>query len=191
MNNLINRNIYIPKDTFLLHMIQICSIIKVLEIFFKEPTTIHFIREISKKIDLAPTSVKNHITELNKSKLIIQQKSKPFNGYIANRENEKFLFYKKVYNLFSLYGLKEEIINNIYPKAIILFGSYSLGEDIESSDIDLVIISKIKKNINLKKFENHLKRRINLIIIEDINKLDSSIINKVYNGITLHGTYNG
>ena len=191
MNNLINRNIYIPKDTFLLHMIQICSIIKVLEIFFKEPTTIHFIREISKKIDLAPTSVKNHITELNKSKLIIQQKSKPFNGYIANRENEKFLFYKKVYNLFSLYGLKEEIINNIYPKAIILFGSYSLGEDIESSDIDLVIISKIKKNINLKKIENHLKRRINLIIIEDINKLDSSIINKVYNGITLHGTYNG
>jgi len=31
-------------------MIQKCSLLKVLEVFFVEPTTIHFIRRISKEI---------------------------------------------------------------------------------------------------------------------------------------------
>ena len=77
-------------------MIQKCSYIKVLEVFFKEPTKIHFIREISKSISLAQTSVRNHIKELEKENLIIKKESRPFNGFVANRENEKFLFYKQI-----------------------------------------------------------------------------------------------
>ena len=39
-------------------MAQKCSLLKVLEIFFIEPTSIHFIKAISKKINLASTSVR-------------------------------------------------------------------------------------------------------------------------------------
>ena len=52
-------------------MIQKSSELKVLEVFFKEPTNIHFIREIGRKIKLAPTSVKNNVKELLKMELIV------------------------------------------------------------------------------------------------------------------------
>jgi len=168
-------------------MIQKCSNIKVLEVFFQEPTSMHFIREIGKKIKLAPTSVRNNIKEIEKIGLIQVNKSKPFNGFIANRDNEQFLFYKKVYNLYSLYKLKENLIENFHPKAIIVFGSYSRGEDIETSDIDILIISKVKKEIDLKRFEKDMKRKINLMIVNDLNKLDENIQKKVRNGFTLYG----
>lgn len=168
-------------------MIQKCSNIRVLEVFFKEPTTIHFIREIGREINLAPTSVKIIVNELLKSGLIATKKSKPFDGYISNRENELFLFYKRAYNLSTLYELKQLIIESLHPKAIIFFGSYSRGEDIETSDIDLVIISNISKNIKLKSLEEKLKRKINIMVVDDLKKFDKPIIKRIYNGIVLHG----
>ena len=77
-------------------MEQKCSLINVLKVFFIEPNTVHFIKEISRNINLAPTSVKNHIKTLLKENLIKTKQAKPFNGFIANRENDDFLFYKRV-----------------------------------------------------------------------------------------------
>ncbi len=168
-------------------MIQKCSLLRVLEVFYKEPITIHFIREISREINLATTSVRNNINSLKKEELIIEKKSKPFNGYVANRDNEKFLFLKRAYNLSTLYELKEIIENSIHPLAIILFGSYSKGEDIEPSDIDILVLSKVKKEINLESLEKKLKRKINIIIVKDLKEFDKPMIKKIYNGIVLHG----
>ena len=52
-----------------------CSYLKVLEVFFVEPTTIHFIKEISKKINLALTSVRNYIKDLMTRELIKKGKA--------------------------------------------------------------------------------------------------------------------
>ena len=168
-------------------MVQKCSYLKVLEVFFQEPTSIQFIKSISRKINLAPTSVKNHVNQLIIDKLIIPKESIPFNGFIANRDNEKFIHYKRSYNLFSLFELNQFIISELYPKKIILFGSYSIGEDVESSDIDLIIISKANKEFKLDKFEKELKRKINIMIINKLDKLDNIIKNKVNEGIILYG----
>ena len=81
-------------------MVQKCSYMKVLGVFFREPTRIHFIKEISRKISLAPTSVRVYFKDLEKEGLIIKKKSKPFDGFVANKENEKFISLKQVYNLF-------------------------------------------------------------------------------------------
>ena len=193
MSNLVlkkndKRNIFISEDTLMLHMIQKCSNIRVMEIFFKEPTTIHFIREIGRKINLAQTSVRNNIQNLLKYGLIEKKKSKPFDGFIANRGNEKFLFYKRIYNLFSLYGLRNKLMS-LYPKAIVVFGSYGLGEDIEGSDIDICIISKVRKDLNLKSFEKYLGREINVIVVDSLSKLDKSIEKKVLNGVIIYGSF--
>ncbi|GIU68252.1 MAG: hypothetical protein KatS3mg001_102 [Candidatus Pacearchaeota archaeon] len=179
-------NIYIPKGTLLYHMVK-CSYIRVLEVFFREPTTIHFIKEISKKIKLAHPSVRNYIRELTKKGLIIKRKSKPFDGYVANRENDSFIWLKMSYNILSLKELRDKIINELHPKAIILFGSYLRGEDVESSDIDFFVVSKIKKEIDFSKFESVLKRRIRVIILDDFSKLDKNIQKKIKNGLVLYG----
>ena len=101
----------------------------------------------------------------------------PFFVLVENYKTIKFMAeYKELGLLF-----KE------LPCGALIFGSYSKGEDIESSDIDLIIISKIKKEINLEVFEKEFKRTINIINIEDLSKLDKNIRKKVINGIVLHG----
>jgi len=159
----------------------------VLEIFFREPTIIHFIRGTGKEIGLAQTSVRNNIKELMKLGLIKRKKSKPFDGFVANRDNEQFLFYKRVYNLYSLYELKKFIDEEIHPKTTIIFGSYSVGEDIESSDIDILIVSRIKKEIETEKFEKCLKRKIHIITVDDVKKLDKNMQKRVMNGVIITG----
>ncbi|MCF7910785.1 nucleotidyltransferase domain-containing protein [Candidatus Pacearchaeota archaeon] len=184
-----SKKIYIPKETLMYSMVQKCSYLKVLEIFLVEPRNIHFIKEISKKINLAHTSVRNNIQLLLKEKLIVKKKSKPFDGYVANRDNENFIWYKRAYNLTSLKELVNSITEICYPKSISLFGSYSLGEDIESSDIDLLVISKIKKDFDLSNFEKLLKRKINIIFVKSLSELDSKLKNKVLNGFVLYGGF--
>ena len=166
---------------------SIPSLFAVIEVFFKEPTRIHFIKEISREIKLAHTSVRNLIKYLEKNHMIVKRKSKPFDGYAADRENEDFIFYKKVYNIYSLKDLTREIANSIYPSAIVLFGSYSRGEDVESSDIDILVLSKAKKEVNVSDFEERLKRKINVMTMDRIEKLDELIRKKINNGIVLHG----
>lgn len=170
-------------------MIQKCSLMRVAGIFFKEPTSIHFIKEIGKKIKLAPTSVRKHIQELKKEGIIIEKKAFPFSGFVANLENDKFLFYKRAFNLFSIYELKDFIVNTLAPSAIILFGSYSRGEDTENSDLDILIIRKTKKEVILDNFEKSLSRKIHLTSVSSIEDLEKNIKENVKRGILLYGTY--
>lgn len=168
-------------------MIQKSSIEKVAEIFFQEPTKIHFIREIGKKADISQTPVRNSIKLLEKEGIIKKKKAEPFDGFIADRDDERFRFYKRAYNILSLLDLKDYIYSKIHPISIVLFGSYSRGEDIESSDIDILVISKAKKDISFLKYEKQLKRKINMMIIENLEELDKIMKKKVYNGIVLQG----
>ncbi len=159
----------------------------VLEVFFKEPTLIHFIREISKRVKLAPTSVRNHLKDLEKEDLIKKKHSKPFDGFVADRENEKFIYYKQAYNFYSLYKLRNEIKRSLHPQTAIVFGSYARGEDREDSDIDILIISKIKKDLKLKKHENELGRKIHAIMINSIDELDKGVKKNILNGWVIEG----
>jgi len=160
-----------------------CSLWKVLEIFFLEPTKTHFVKEISRKISLAHTSVKKHILTLLDLSLI-EKSIQVFSGYRAARENPDFIFYKKISNLIMLKesGLIVKL-KETYPKSIILFGSYDKGEDIETSDIDIFIESK-KFKLELKKFEKILNRTIHLLFKEELNK---KVLESVNQGTLLFG----
>lgn len=164
-------------------ILQKCSIWRVAEIFFLEPTKAHYVKEISKKIKLAHTSVKKHILELVKLGLV-EETSQVFKGYKAVRENPEFIFNKKISNLIMLKesGLIEALKEH-YPKSIILFGSYDKGEDIELSDIDIFIDSK-KFKINLTDFEKYLKRNIHLLFKGEESK---SLMESINQGSVLFG----
>jgi predicted nucleotidyltransferase len=162
-------------------ILQKCSLWKVASVFFIEPTRVHYIKEISKKINLAPTSVKKHIQELVKEGLIEESHKEIFKGYISKRENPEFIFHKKISNLISIKSLTDSLKEH-YPKSIILFGSYDKGEDIETSDIDLFIDSK-KFKVD-EKFEKLLKRKIHLIFKEEVEK---SLLESINQGTILFG----
>ena len=168
-----------------------CSQDKVFKIFVESPLKIHYIKEISRKISLAPTSVKNHLQNLERKKLIFRTKGERFFGFLANRDNQDFLFYKKIANIINIKesGLLDFLINSIYPQAIVLYGSYFRGEDVESSDIDLLILTKNKKQIDVEKFEKILKRNIHIIVKKDLKKLPKSLCEEIINVLVLYGMF--
>jgi predicted nucleotidyltransferase len=165
-------------------ILQKCSIWRVAEVFFIEPTKVHFIKEISRKINLAPTSVKVHIDSLVKEGLIEETNKEIFKGYISKRDNPDFIFYKKINNLIQLkFSDITESLKEHYPKSVILFGSYDKGEDIESSDIDIFIDSKNFK-VDIEKFEKLLKRSVHIIFKKEAGK---NLLESINQGTILFG----
>ena len=162
--------------------------LKVMELLYKFPYSSFHIRQTARLTGLSVTGVIKIIKKLKAEKLITTSRKanlleiKPdFNG--------KFLIFKRLYNIYSLYesGLLV-LLKKFYemPQAIILFGSYSEGTDMEKSDIDLAIISSKKDELDLSKFESKLARKINIHLI-NLENTPQEFKNSLANGIVLEG----
>ena len=147
-------------------------------------------REISRKVKIAPTSVKKYLNELEKEGFITKTKHRIYGYpiYSANRDAEEFKFYKKIDMWISIKmsGMLDYLHKECMPDAIILFGSAARGEDIKDSDVDLFLLCK-KRKLDLQKFESELKRKINIFFAEDFNELSAELKNNILNGIVLKG----
>lgn len=171
----------------MLQTIQKCSNWIVLREFLEDPQKKFFIRELSRKIDLAPTSVTLHLNTLVKQGLV--KKSDDFyTRYSANFDNEEFRFYKKINTQLKLkeLGLTEFLEEEFSPDAIILFGSAAKGEDLVNSDLDICLLSTPKK-VDLIKYEKELNRKIQLFVKQDIGKFPKELRNNILNGTKLYG----
>jgi predicted nucleotidyltransferase len=173
-------------------MLQNYSRWLVLKVFFDDPTPEggFQLREIGRKVGLAPTSVKRHLDALAKEGLITKAKHRIY-GYpvfTANRDSERFGFYKKIDALVSIResGLLDYLSDKCMPDAIVLFGSAARGEDLKGSDIDIFLLTGEKK-LSLEHYEKTLKRKISLFFGEDFNKLSKELRNNIINGIVLKG----
>jgi len=167
--------------------------LKILQLFFDNPIIegVGFqLREISREISLAPTSVKNYLFELEKEELILKKKHRIHNYpiYFANRDNGKFVFLKKLNNikLIKDSGLLQYLEDSCVPDVIILFGSYSKGEDLKDSDIDIFLLCG-KMSLELKKYEKKLNRKINTFFCKSFGKLSKELKNNIINGVILRG----
>lgn len=177
--------------TVLSYMLQNYRTYRVLKVFFDFPLKKFSLKEISLLSKLSHPSLKPELSNLIKSEFLqkhIEIRGKrSFPLYFAS-ENEEFKKIKKLSNEYELIysGIIEFLKSKMMPNSIIVFGSYSRGEDLEESDIDLFVESEIKE-IDLKKFEKKLKRKINLTFKEDLNKLDKNLLINIINGKILYG----
>ena len=159
---------------------------RVLELLFKYPIKSFHMREISKILKISPPAVSKAVKQLEKESLVNTNK-KFLYEIRANLENPDFKILKRVYNFKSVYSSKlfEYLKQNFLLNAIILFGSYSRGEDTENSDIDIAIQGRQKK-LNFEFYEKILNRRINIEFI-DLKKISNEFKNSLLNGIILSG----
>lgn len=177
-------------------MLQKSSMNKTAEVFFINPTKKHYLVDISRRIKLAHTSVKNNLNKLVRIELVIRfietKGGRKFPVYQANPDNQYFKKYKIIYNFSSILesGLLEFIEEKLMPKSIVLFGSYKRGEDIESSDIDLFIECK-KEDLDVTLFEKKLMRKIELHFNENFGSYSKELKNNIINGIVLKGFLEG
>ena len=169
-------------------MIENCSRYRVLEVFFRKPRKVFHIREISRLVKLAQSSVRIHLGKLMKEELIMKSAKGLYGGYIANRDNNLFRLLKQQNTVFLLNtsGCLRYVSERIMPRVIVLFGSAVKGEDIEESDIDLFIEGR-EESLNFKKYEKGLNRRINILFEMDFKTLSKELKNNIANGIKLYG----
>ncbi|MBU0471109.1 MAG: nucleotidyltransferase domain-containing protein [Nanoarchaeota archaeon] len=174
-------------------MLKKDNIYKVLEIFFDDPLPegIGFqLREIGRKIKLAPKSVKLYLKELEKEKLIIKKEHRihKYPVYYANRDNNYFKFLKRlnIIRRIKESGLLDYLDEKCMPDVIILFGSASKGEDVKGSDIDFYLQCDEKK-LDLSKYEKELDRKLNLFFEKNFDKLSEELKTNIINGGIIKG----
>ncbi len=140
---------------------------KILESFIKNPEKEFYVRQIAKLEKKSPTTISKYLKEFEKKNILKSEKKLNHLLFRANTKNPKFKQLKLNYNLNLINDseLLDYLIRQFnYPKAIILFGSFSKAEDIPISDIDLFIVSTYKKEINLKKYEKILNHKIQIFV---------------------------
>lgn len=169
-------------------MLEKNNIKNLMEIIFDNPTKEFHIRELARKIGIAAPTVLLAVEVLKKYDFVSvyrkgNMKMVRASGSIA------FIRAKRVRNIQRVYesGIID-YLNDLYekPRAIVLFGSFSRGDDIEKSDIDIAVVTKSSKEPNLEAFRKKLGRNVSIHEI-DINKVSKEFHNNIVNGIVMGG----
>ncbi len=161
---------------------------KVMKLFFDNPDKKFHVREIARQTGLSAPGVLKILKKLKEKTLLVSEKKNVVINVKASR-NEKFFILKKAYNNLSLFesGLIKFLRDEYEePEAIVVFGSYSKGEDISQSDIDIAVVTKKEAQLNLKEFEKYLKRKISIYEIQ-IGNAEKEFLNNLANGTVVSG----
>jgi len=147
-------------------------------------------REIARLLNVSPTAVGKSVKLLEKEKFVIIRSS-PMNIRLVelDRSSQKTIEMKRIENLKMIYesGTSGFLENSFPGCTIILFGSYSRGDDTIESDIDIAVISGKEKKIKLDSFEKNLERKIMVNFYPSIKEIHKNLRENILNGIVLSG----
>ncbi|MFB6209840.1 MAG: winged helix-turn-helix transcriptional regulator [Candidatus Nanohaloarchaea archaeon] len=155
------------------------------ETVFLHPGRKFYLRELAEESGVSASTVSRLIDELEEEGIV--EVKKDMKMEIKARDDEKFRDLKKSYNLWRLSetGLLEKL-EECFPEAIVLFGSYSRGEDRSGSDIDIALVNGREAGFDLEGYENELERVINIHNV-NLDETDENFIETLANGIVLRG----
>ena len=159
---------------------------KIMNFFYENPREKLNLKTISEKTNISHMSVLRAVNDLVKEELLNIKKTKLESIVSLNIQKTKEL--RRLYNIKKIIqsGLVEYLEKLFeYPKAIVLFGSYSFGEDNGTGDIDIAVQTKLKKNYNVKLFEKKLNRTIEIFTFNE--KTKDELKKSIYNGYVLRG----
>ncbi len=146
-------------------------------------------RTLAKALQVSSPAIAKALPKLEQQGMITLQKEAGRLSIELNRDNPKIISLKRAENLKLLYesGIVEFLYDSFPGTVIILFGSYSLGEDIFSSDIDIAVIGARERKLDLNPFQKVLEKAINLNSYPSF-ELDRHLRNNILNGIVLKGS---
>ena len=148
-------------------------------------------RGIARILEVSQPAVMKAIPGLEKESLIKVQQDKESKRWSIelNRDHHKVMQLKRVDNLKQIYesGLADFLEKEFAGATIILFGSYSRGEDLINSDIDIAVIGRKDKQIDATNYEKLLERTININFYDSFKKIHKHLKENLCNGIILIG----
>ena len=176
-------NTYKPKLTLLQQ--------EIIELLFKKAGLSLNQRAISKILKVSQPAVKKSLPKLEEENLIKTSQDKESKRWSIelNRDNHLLMNLKRANNLKEIYnsGLAEFLEKEFAGGTIILFGSYSRGEDTINSDIDIAVIGRKEKNVDLEEFEKILEREIIINFYPSFQGIHKNLKENLFNGIILAG----
>ncbi|MDD9952843.1 MAG: nucleotidyltransferase domain-containing protein [Candidatus Woesearchaeota archaeon] len=155
--------------------------------FFQNPSAKLRVRQLERATSISLPAVIKYTNELVKEKFL-QLYEVSGVRFFTSAQTKEFYRAKQLYNLKQLYdsGLVDYLEE--HNANVILFGSFSIGEDREESDIDLYVecseeLRKTEDYSEVLRKELHIFRHSNLKSIKN-----KQLTNNILNGITLTGT---
>ena len=159
-------------------------------LFVKAGTSLNQ-RQISKILEVTPPAVMKALPALEKENLIKIQQDKETKRWSIelNRDHHKIMQLKRADNLKQIYesGLADFLEKEFAGATIILFGSYSRGEDLINSDMDIAVIGRKDRLIDTANYEKLLERTININFYDSFKKIHKHLKENLCNGIMLTG----
>jgi len=165
----------------------------VLRVLFKKSGVSLNQRQLAKSINVTSPAIIKALPLLEKLDFIELRKDKETKriSIKLNKNNYKIMQLKRIDNLKQIYesGLVDFLEKAYAGATIILFGSYSRGDDLLNSDIDIAIIGRKEKSIDLTNYEKHLERKININFYESFNKIHKNLKENLASGIVMVGGF--
>ena len=170
------------------------STFEVAKLIFSNPNETHHIRGIEKEVKLSTTAILSAVEELAKYQIVIVEDTPLTKNVRANLNSESYRIYKMIFNLYLIknHSFIDSLIKGYNsPEAIVIFGSYARGEDIKTSDVDILIITSNEPDERLQRtvasFEKEISRKVSIHTLPNLDKSSKEFKNNVANGITLYG----
>ena len=164
---------------------------RIRDYFFKNPSSKLRVRQIERELKLPLPSVIRYCRELEKENILKEIEISGIVLYSADRTSKKFILEKRFFNIKTIFnsGLTEFLVSEYSNPVIVIFGSYSRGEDTEESDIDIYIETPSKKEVKLDKFEEILGREIQIFKYSSLPKIGNKHLrNSIINGFVLNNS---
>ncbi|NOX71999.1 MAG: nucleotidyltransferase domain-containing protein [Candidatus Micrarchaeota archaeon] len=148
-------------------------------------------RRIAQRLGVSMTAVSKSLLALEKDNIITITKDKE-SGRLSislNMKNPKITGLKRAENLRMIYesGLATFLEEQFAGATIVLFGSYSRGEDVSSSDIDIAVIGRKEREVDFEEYEKILFRRISLHFYNSLAGININLRENIINGVILSG----
>jgi len=159
------------------------------KLFIKTGSTINQ-RQLAIELNVSQPAIKKALPYLEEINFIKVKKEQRLDISL-NTDNHKIMQLKRVDNLKHLYesNLTDYLEKELAGATIILFGSFSRGEDTIESDIDIAVIGRKEKKLNLTEYEKEFQRTININYYESFQKIHKHLKENLANGIILTGGF--
>lgn len=143
------------------------------------------LRELGRKIGLAPTSVKKYLEELEKEGIIKKEKKEKYPSYTPNRNNKQYIYLKNLHIIRTINdsGMIEYLERTTKPEVIVLAG---MSFEEETKEIKLYIRGRAEK-LKLEEYEEGIKTKIIPLISKDFKELTEEQEKELINGIVIKG----
>jgi predicted nucleotidyltransferase len=161
-------------------------------LFVKAGTSLNQ-RQIANFLEVSQPAVVKALPRMEEGNLIkiCQDKDTKRWSIELNRDNHKVLQLKRADNLKLVYetGLADFLEKEYAGASIILFGSYSRGDDIINSDVDIAVIGRKDKDVDTAQYEQELERKININFYDSFKNIHRHLKENLCNGILLVGGF--